>query len=86
MRVVVLQSEEALGGILTVFDEVEFPHALHREEAGRLRLVGLTSEVFVLKGEEVGVTRLTVHLVHFRIEPHGRLLGMSRYHGHGGQR
>ena len=86
LRIVVLQGEEALGGILMVFHKVELPLALHREETGRLRLVSLTGEVFVLICEEMGMTRLTIHLVHFRVEPHGRLLGMNRYHGHGGQR
>ena len=86
LRIVILQRIEAFRGILMVFHKIELPHALHREETGRLRLVTFLGKVLILKGEEVGVTRLTVHLVHFRVEPHGRLLGISRYHGHGGQR
>ena len=39
LGIVELQREEVLGRILMVLDEMELPHALHREEAGRGTLV-----------------------------------------------
>ena len=85
LRIVILQRIEAFRGILMVFHEMELPHALHGEETGRLRLVTFLGKVLILKGEEVGVARLTVHLVHLRVPPHGCLLGITRRHSHTGQ-
>ena len=41
LGIVELQREEVLWGILMILDEMEFPHALHREESGRCTLVAL---------------------------------------------
>ena len=68
-----------------VFHEIELPHTLHREETGRFRLVTFLGKVLILKGEEVGVARLTVHLVHLRILPHGCLLSIGRSHNKTGK-
>ena len=57
-----------------VLHEVEFPHALHREEALRLALVAL-GLLLVLEGEEYGTAGLAVHLVHTGVFPHGSLVG-----------
>ena len=42
-----------------VFYEIELPHALHGEVTARLGLVTFLGKVLILKGEEVGVARLT---------------------------
>ena len=69
-----------------VLHEMELPQALHREITARLRLVTLTGKLLILKGEEMGVTRLAVHLVYFRVLPRRGLLGIDRHHSHTGHR
>ena len=64
---------ESLWGILMVLHETEAPHALHREVAGRLRLLTGTSQRFTLESKKVSTTSLTVLLILLRIPPLGIL-------------
>ena len=76
--IVVVEGPEASGSILMVLDEMEAPHALHREITLRLRLQPTSGKFFILVGEEVGSSCLTVLLVHLRITPLGCVVSNSR--------
>ena len=76
LGIVVLQRKKVLGSILMVLHKVKLPHAFHREEACRGRLVAL-GLVDVLEGKEVGTTGFTILLVDVRIFPHRCLIGSS---------
>ena len=75
LGVVVVQCPEAFGSILMVLHELEAPHALHRKVATGCRLLSCLGQLFILKGKEVGMSRLTVLLVHFGISPFWRIVG-----------
>ena len=68
-RVVVLQREEILRGILMVLHKTESPQAFHRQVSARSALVAL-GLVDTLEGEEISTSWFTVLLVHTGITPH----------------